>query len=192
MLSGTLREPDSSRFGAGAQGLRWIMIGTGFPQVQSGNERQQLAFWDEKTLEEMTVPEWEALCDGCGRCCLMKLEDEDSGEIFTSDVHCRLLDGESCKCSDYPNRLAKVPDCIKLNPENVRTISWIPVTCAYRRIAEGKGLAWWHPLISGDPETVAAVGVSVRGRTISEDKVKPGEWEDHVADWPNWEPPEEI
>ncbi|RYE86610.1 MAG: YcgN family cysteine cluster protein, partial [Hyphomicrobiales bacterium] len=101
------------------------MIGTGFPQVQSGNERQQLAFWDEKTLEEMTVPEWEALCDGCGRCCLMKLEDEDSGEIFTSDVHCRLLDGESCKCSDYPNRLAKVPDCIKLTPENVRTISWI-------------------------------------------------------------------
>lgn len=168
------------------------MIGTSFPQVQSGNERQQLAFWEEKTLEEMTTTEWEALCDGCGRCCLMKLEDEDSGEIFTSDVHCRLLDGESCKCSDYPNRLAMVPDCIKLDPQNVRTISWIPVTCAYRRIAEGKGLAWWHPLISGDPETVAAVGVSVRGRTISETKVKPGEWEDHVADWPNWEPPEEI
>ena len=192
MFSGRWREPESSRFGPGTQEHRWIMIGTSFPQVQSGNERQQLAFWEEKTLEEMTTAEWEALCDGCGRCCLMKLEDEDSGEIYTSDVHCRLLDGESCKCSDYPNRLSMVPDCIKLNSENVRTISWIPVTCAYRRIAEGKGLAWWHPLISGDPETVAAVGVSVRGRTISETKVKPGEWEDHVADWPNWEPPEEI
>lgn len=168
------------------------MIENAFSQVQSGNERLQLAFWDEKTLEEMTVVEWESLCDGCGRCCLMKLEDEDTSEIFTSDVHCRLLDGESCKCSDYPNRLAKVPDCIKLNPENVRSISWIPKTCAYRRIAEGKGLAWWHPLISGDPETVIAVGVSVRGRTINEDKVKPGEWESHLADWPNWEPPEEI
>ncbi len=151
-----------------------------------------LAFWDEKTLEEMTVPEWEALCDGCGRCCLMKLEDEETGDIYTSDVHCKLLDGESCKCSDYPNRLARVPDCIKLTPENVRTIAWIPKTCAYRRIAEGKGLAWWHPLVSGDPETVVSVGVSVRGRTINEEKVAPGEWENHLADWPDWEPPEEI
>ncbi|MHB1110980.1 MAG: YcgN family cysteine cluster protein, partial [Devosia sp.] len=115
-----------------------------------------MAFWDEKTLEEMSPEEWEALCDGCGRCCLMKLEDEDTGEIYTSDVHCRLLDGESCNCTDYPNRLAEVPDCIKLSPQNVRTISWIPRTCAYKRIADGKGLAWWHPLISGDPETVVA------------------------------------
>lgn len=151
-----------------------------------------MAFWDDKTLEEMSREEWEALCDGCGRCCLMKLEDEDSGDIYVSDVRCRLLDGESCQCSDYPNRLDKVPDCIKLTPENVRTIAWIPTTCAYRRIAEGKGLAWWHPLVSGDPQTVMDVGVSVRGRTISELHVKPGEWEDHVADWPNWEPPEEI
>jgi len=151
-----------------------------------------MAFWEEKTLEEMSTAEWESLCDGCGRCCLMKLEDEDTGEIYTSDVHCRLLDGESCQCSDYPNRLAKVPDCIKLDPLNVRTISWIPVTCAYRRIAEGKGLAWWHPLVSGDPETVVSVGVSVRGRTVSEETVVSGEWEDHVADWSNWEPPEKI
>ncbi len=151
-----------------------------------------MAFWEEKTLEQMTGEEWEALCDGCGRCCLMKLEDEDTGDIYVSDVRCRLLDGDSCRCSDYPNRLAKVPDCIKLTTENVRTIAWIPVTCAYRRIAEGRGLAWWHPLVSGDPQTVVDVGVSVRGRTVSELDVKPGQWEDHVADWPNWEPPESI
>ena len=127
-----------------------------------------MAFWEDKTLEEMTPAEWEALCDGCGRCCLMKLEDEDTGDIYVSDVRCRLLDGESCKCTDYPNRLQLVPDCIKLTPENVRTIDWIPVTCAYRRIAEGKGLAWWHPLVSGDPETVHTAGVSMRGQTVSE------------------------
>ena len=151
-----------------------------------------MGFWDDKTLEQMSREEWEALCDGCGRCCLMKLEDEDTGEIYTSDVHCRLLDGQSCKCTDYSHRLSEVPDCIKLTPQNVRTISWIPKTCAYKRIADGKGLAWWHPLVSGDPQTVVAAGVSVCGRTIPEQAVKPGEWEDHVADWPDWEPPEEI
>lgn len=149
-----------------------------------------MAFWEEKTLSEMTTEEWEALCDGCGRCCLMKLEDEDSGEILNSDVHCRLFDPESCRCADYPNRQAKVPDCIKLTPENVTTISWIPKSCAYRRLAEGRGLAWWHPLVSGDPETVVAVGVSVRGRTVNETDVKDGEWESHVAEWPEWQPPE--
>lgn len=149
-----------------------------------------MAFWEEKTLHEMTPEEWEALCDGCGRCCLLKLEDEDSGEIMTSDVHCRLLDAGTCKCIDYPNRKKKVSDCIKLTPENVTTIKWIPKTCAYRRLAEGKGLAWWHPLVSGDPETVVTVGVSVRGRTVNEEDVKPGEWEDHAVDWPDWEPEE--
>lgn len=151
-----------------------------------------MAFWEDKTLAEMSTEEWEALCDGCGRCCLMKLEDEDTGDIYVSDVRCQLLDGETCKCTDYPNRQARVPDCIKLTLDNVTKIDWIPVTCAYRRIAEGKGLAWWHPLVSGDPETVAQVGVSVRGRTVNELDVKPGEWEEHVADWPNWEPPEAI
>jgi uncharacterized cysteine cluster protein YcgN (CxxCxxCC family) len=151
-----------------------------------------MPFWDEKTLAEMTTAEWESLCDGCGRCCLLKLEDEETGALYTSDVRCQLLDGETCQCSDYANRLSVVADCIKLTPENVETISWIPATCAYRRIAEGKGLAWWHPLISGDPETVHAVGVSVRGRTLSEAEVDPDDWEDHVADWPNWEPPEHL
>ena len=151
-----------------------------------------MAYWDEKTLAEMSTEEWEALCDGCGRCCLIKLEDEDTGERFTSDVHCRMLDGSTCKCSDYEHRLEVVPDCIKLTPENVLTIPWIPKTCAYRRVAEGKGLAWWHPLISGDPETVVQVGVSVRNRTMSEDDVPPNTWEEHAVDWPEWEPPEEL
>lgn len=147
-----------------------------------------MAFWEDKTLEQMSAEEWEALCDGCGRCCLIKLEDEDTGEIITSDVHCRLLNSDTCKCVDYPHRKKKVPDCIKLTPQNVREIKWIPVSCAYRRLAEGRGLAWWHPLISGDPETVEAIGVSVRGRTVNEGYVKPGEWEGHAVDWPNWEP----
>jgi uncharacterized protein len=150
-----------------------------------------MPFWEDKTLEQMTSEEWEALCDGCGRCCLIKLEDEDSGEIITSDVRCKLLDGDDCTCTNYPKRQKIVPDCIKLTPENVRTISWIPSTCAYRRLAEGKGLAWWHPLISGDMGTVIDAGVSVSGRTVSETEVKAGEWEEHAVDWPDWEPPEE-
>jgi uncharacterized protein len=151
-----------------------------------------MAFWDDKSLEEMSAAEWEALCDGCGRCCLMKLEDEDTGEIYNSDVRCRLLNGDTCKCSDYKNRQAKVKDCIKLTPQNVTEIDWIPRSCAYRRIAEGRGLAWWHPLVSGDPETVVTAGVSVRGRTVAEGEVVPGTWEEHVAEWPAYEPAEKL
>ena len=120
-------------------------------------------FWRVKRLEEMTGAEWESLCDGCGRCCLNKLEDEDTGEIAWTDVACRLLDGETCRCRDYANRQALVPDCIPLNPETVRSLTWLPPTCGYRLVEEGHDLYWWHPLVSGDPETVHEAGISVRG-----------------------------
>lgn len=147
-----------------------------------------MAFWEEKTLEEMSEAEWEALCDGCGRCCLIKLEDEDTGEVVFSDVHCRLLEPESCLCTDYKHRQQKVPDCIKLDPERVRTTSWMPATCAYKRIADGRGLAWWHPLVSGDPLTVHQAGISIRGRTVGEKDVPEGTWERHVVYWPEEDP----
>ena len=125
-------------------------------------------FWRTKTLSEMTVPEWESLCDGCGLCCLIRLEDEDTGEITPTHVACRLFDPEACRCTDYAGRARHVPDCIKLTPHNVDKLPWMPLSCAYRRIDEGKDLPSWHPLVTGDPESVHAAGVSVRGQTISE------------------------
>ncbi|HYG26507.1 MAG TPA: YcgN family cysteine cluster protein [Caulobacteraceae bacterium] len=125
-------------------------------------------FWEYKRLEQMTVPEWEALCDGCGLCCLVRFEDEETGEVVPTRVHCKLFDAETCRCVDYEGRKAHVPDCIKLTPHNIDDLMWMPQSCAYRRIHEGKGLPAWHPLITGDPESVHKAGVSVRGQTISE------------------------
>jgi uncharacterized cysteine cluster protein YcgN (CxxCxxCC family) len=125
-------------------------------------------FWQTKTLEQMTAAEWESLCDGCGLCCLIRLEDEDTGEIIPTRVHCRLFDPATCRCSDYANRKAHVPDCIKLTPGNIQDLLWMPRSCAYRRLYEGRDLADWHPLVSGDPESVHRAGVSVRGQTVSE------------------------
>ncbi len=141
-------------------------------RVKEKEAAEPKPFWETKTLEEMTAAEWESLCDGCGRCCLNKLEDEDTGEIVLTRLACALLDIGQCRCSDYPNRFAKMPDCINLTPEKVRTLAWLPSTCGYRRVKEGRGLAWWHPLISGDPETVHQAGISVRGFARSETGVK--------------------
>ena len=129
-------------------------------------------FWKRKTLEEMTEAEWESLCDGCGRCCLLKLEDEDTGEVYRTKLACRLLDLGSCRCSDYPNRQTHVHDCVSITPEAARTITWLPDTCAYRLVAHGEDLAWWHPLISGDPDTIHEAGVSVRGWVMSEERAR--------------------
>lgn len=142
-------------------------------------------FWRRKSLDEMNDTEWESLCDGCARCCLNKLEDDDTGEIAWTDVACKLLDQESCRCRDYHGRQAVVPTCIRLTPEEVRTLPWLPPTCAYRLVREGKDLYWWHPLVSGDPDTVHAAGVSVRGRVMfSEEDVPVFLWEHHIITWP--------
>lgn len=141
-------------------------------------------FWETRTLEELSDTEWESLCDGCGRCCLHKLEDEDTGEVFHTDVACRLFDTGSCRCRDYANRFERVPDCLNLTPQMVRELTWLPPTCGYRRVAEGRGLAWWHPLVSGRAETVHEAGISVRGRVILEQFVHSDDVEDRLVDWP--------
>jgi uncharacterized protein len=142
-------------------------------------------FWKAKTLDEMSASEWESLCDGCGRCCLVKLEDEDTGDIHATDVACTLFDAGTCRCKDYPNRAAKVPDCVTLTPTEVRTLSWLPPTCAYRLVARGEDLKWWHPLVSGDPQTVIEAGVSVTGRVFaSEDDVPVEKLPARIAKWP--------
>ncbi len=128
-------------------------------------------FWEKKTLLEMTAEEWESLCDGCGQCCRVKLEDEDTGRIHSTSVVCRLLDTGTCRCRDYANRQALVPDCVRLEPGNVGEIAWLPPTCAYRVLAEGGELASWHPLLSGEEASVVAAGVSVKGRVVSENEV---------------------
>ncbi len=138
-------------------------------------------FWRRKRPTEMTTQEWESLCDGCGQCCLHKLEDVDSGALAVTDVACAYLDLGSCRCSDYANRMKNVPDCVKITPENAGRLPWLPETCAYRLVARGDDLAWWHPLVSGDPETVHQAGISVRGRAVSETNVE--RLEEHVVTW---------
>lgn len=142
-------------------------------------------FWDTKPLSAMSDTEWEALCDGCGKCCLNKLEDEDSGEVALTRVACRLLDDATCRCAHYANRHTFVPDCIVLKPSNIEShLYWMPQTCAYRLLHEGKPLADWHPLVSGDPESVHRAGVSMKGATVSEYDVADDDWEDHIIEEP--------
>lgn len=121
-------------------------------------------FWKTKSLDEMSAVEWESLCDGCGKCCMAKLEDEDTGDIYWTSVACRLFDAGTCRCSDYAHRFERVRDCVRLTPQNVRSLSWLPATCAYRLVAAGKDLPSWHPLVSGRAESVHEAGISMRGR----------------------------
>ncbi|MBM3531343.1 MAG: YcgN family cysteine cluster protein [Alphaproteobacteria bacterium] len=148
-------------------------------------EPDQRPFWKRKRLSEMTQAEWESLCDGCGRCCLNKLMEEGSDKTFYTDVACRLLDADACRCTDYKNRSAKVKDCVTLTWRNIGRITWLPPTCGYVLVARGLDLAWWHPLVSGDPETVHTSGVSVRGKVgASEADVPDDKLEEHLVSWP--------
>ena len=141
-------------------------------------------FWQRKTLAEMTCREWESLCDGCGRCCVLKLQDADTGHLHPTSVVCRLLDMETCRCRRYRERHKLVPECLPLDARSLPQYGWLPPTCAYRRINEGRGLAWWHPLVSGDPATVVQAGVSVQGNVVSESAVHPEEALDgYVVRW---------
>ena len=142
-------------------------------------------FWTTTPLAHMTDAQWESLCDGCGRCCLHKLRHDDDALSFTN-VACHLLDTHSCRCRDYDRRRDTVPDCVSLTLTAMDDIDWLPPSCAYRRLAEGRGLAWWHPLVSGRAETVHEAGVSVQGRAVSEGEAGP--LEHHVVEWPGQTP----
>lgn len=131
----------------------------------------------------MSQAEWERLCDGCAKCCLHKLEDQDTGEVFYTNVACELLDDHSCQCRDYDNRFPQVADCLKLTPENLPQQTWLPSSCAYRLILNGEPLPYWHPLVSGDSQSVHDEGMSVRGRVLSEESVHEDDLEDHIIHW---------
>lgn len=138
-------------------------------------------FWETTPLEKMSREQWESLCDGCGLCCIHRLEDEDSGETVMTNVVCRYLDLDTCKCTDYANRKKNVPDCETITPENIGSLTWLPDTCGYRMVYNGQGLGWWHPLVSGSDESVHEAGVSERGFLVSEEEVE--DLEDHVVNW---------
>lgn len=140
-------------------------------------------FWKQKKLAEMSKGEWESLCDGCGRCCLNKYEDDDKNIEYT-DVACKLFNSDTCRCSDYKNRTNKVKDCVSLTAEVMDDMYCLPPTCAYRRLHEGKDLAWWHPLVSGRAETVHEAGISVRGRVVSEVGLKEKDIARRLVSWP--------
>ena len=145
--------------------------------------KREQPFWESKKLAEMSPEEWESLCDGCARCCLHKYEDEDSEEIFNTRVVCRLLDEERCQCTSYSDRHKYVPECLYLQPQQVEEFHWLPKSCAYRTVAEERPLPWWHHLVSGSRQTVHEVGISVRGKVISEEHVHPDGWDEHIIQW---------
>ena len=143
--------------------------------------RNDAPFYDTTPLAQMSAEEWESLCDGCGQCCTVLLQDEVSGTLWRTDAACRLLDLETVRCSDYANRHARVPGCVKLTAKNLSALSWMPDTCAYRLLNEGRPLPDWHPLRTGERESVVRAGVSVRGTLVSETEIDPDELEDRIV-----------
>lgn len=150
--------------------------------MSAKDKKDSVPFWKAKPLARLSKKEWESLCDGCGKCCLEKLEDAETGTIEYTDVGCPLLDLETCHCKSYRNRQKHIPDCIKLTPKTIAALKWMPSTCAYRLVAEGKDLPDWHPLISGSANTVHQAGISVKGRVVAFDEA--GDLEDHIVSWP--------
>lgn len=147
------------------------------------SNRPDRDFWRTTPLDEMSREQWESLCDGCGKCCTLKFEDEDTGVVAYTDIACRLFDDGACRCGNYALRRQLVKDCVILTPETLDNAKdWMPRTCAYRVLAEGGELAEWHPLVSGDPESVHRAGISVRGRTVPEYEIDEADWEDRVIE----------
>ncbi len=142
-------------------------------------------FWKHTALNALSSAQWESLCDGCGKCCVLKLEDMDTGEIYSTDVGCKLLDCQTARCKDYENRKALVPDCVILSPDNLQYLSWMPKSCAYRCIYEGRDLPEWHPLITGTYDSVRTSGHSVAGRILPEQAIEEADLPDHITNWDN-------
>lgn len=141
-------------------------------------------FWKTKSMQDMSKAEWELLCDGCGKCCCIRMEDEETEAIYVTDVACKLFNPSTCQCTDYPNRSLKVPDCVTLTPDNAGALRWMPQTCAYRLIADGKELYDWHHLVSGSRDTIHEVGMSVQDAVYSEADVPEDEQHRHIVQWP--------
>lgn len=144
---------------------------------------QPAPFWQTTSLADMTTDEWESLCDGCGKCCVIKLEDVDDGAIYYTDVGCKLLDAGTCRCKDYDNRKSIVSDCVILTPQTLDALPWMPKSCAYRRLHEGRGLPDWHPLVTGDADSTNKAGKSVQGKIFTEGDIADDDYPDHIKDW---------
>jgi len=151
--------------------------------MSTGKRKSSQPFWETKKLDELSREQWEALCDRCAKCCLIKLEFEDTGQLCYTQLVCRYYDEQASTCTCYGERTVLVPTCVKLTPQNLSAVHFMPATCAYRLLFEGKCLPWWHHLVSDSPETVHAAGGSIRGRVLCEDLADPEDWEEHIVDW---------
>jgi uncharacterized cysteine cluster protein YcgN (CxxCxxCC family) len=153
------------------------------PEEISRTDTQAESFWKSKGLREMTRAEWELLCDGCGKCCLQKLQDEKTGAVDYTNVCCRLFSPATCRCTSYHDRHLRVPTCMILTPPRVEAFDWLPETCAYRLLSKGKDLPYWHHLVSGDPNLIHRLDLSAKGKVISEKHIHPLQISRHIVQW---------